>query len=247
MYENGFFHVKTFCASIVHTIEWNWIEEKQKYFKRKPIKASHRMRIPYMNDWQWQPDCSWKSKHNRILPTHHQISWTSAPLSAETNLIKKEQIGHGQRAPRISTHIHISRTKSKDKRQLRQQKKTEINHRKQQQQQQRNKSIEKSIIMELMESRQSHVATRFNYDDDTNSGMHYGNLVKQSSMNSFFNVNDFIESSTIVPDPDNVAESLTTSSAILIVKCFVFGFIILAAIFGNMLVIVSVMQHRKLR
>lgn len=101
--------------------------------------------------------------------------------------------------------------------------------------------------MELMENRQSHVATRFNYDDDTNSVMHYGKLVKQSSMNSFFNVNDFIESSTVVPDPDNVAESMTTSSAILIVKCFVFGFIILAAIFGNMLVMVSVMQHRKLR
>lgn len=101
--------------------------------------------------------------------------------------------------------------------------------------------------MELMENRQSHVATRFNYDDDTNSVMHYGKLVKQSSMNSFFNVNDFIESSTIVPDPDNVAESMTAASAILIVKCFVFGFIILAAIFGNMLVMVSVMQHRKLR
>lgn len=101
--------------------------------------------------------------------------------------------------------------------------------------------------MELMESRQSHVATRFNYDDDTNSAMHYGKLVKQSSMNSFFNVNDFIESSTLVPDPDNVAESMTAASAIIIVKSFVFGFIILAAIFGNMLVMVSVMQHRKLR
>ncbi|XP_037947986.1 octopamine receptor beta-1R-like [Teleopsis dalmanni] len=33
----------------------------------------------------------------------------------------------------------------------------------------------------------------------------------------------------------------------VIVKCFIIGFIILAAILGNMLVIVSVMQHRKLR
>lgn len=108
--------------------------------------------------------------------------------------------------------------------------------------------IEYNYKMELMENRQSHVATRFNYDDDTNSVMHYGKLVKQSSMNSFFNVNDFIESSTVVvPDPDNVVESMTASNAILIVKCFIFGFIILAAIFGNMLVIVSVMQHRKLR
>lgn len=33
----------------------------------------------------------------------------------------------------------------------------------------------------------------------------------------------------------------------VIVKCFIIGFIILAAILGNMLVIVSVMRHRKLR
>lgn len=98
--------------------------------------------------------------------------------------------------------------------------------------------------MELKENRQSNVATRFNYDEDTNSIMFYGKLVKQTPMNSFFNVNDFIESTT-VPDSDNVAE--TTTSVILIFKCFVIGFIILAAIFGNMLVIVSVMQHRKLR
>lgn len=34
---------------------------------------------------------------------------------------------------------------------------------------------------------------------------------------------------------------------LVIVKCLIIGFIILAAILGNMLVIVSVMQHRKLR
>lgn len=107
--------------------------------------------------------------------------------------------------------------------------------------------------MELMDNRQSHVATRFNYDDGTTSVMHYGKLVKQSSMNSFFNVNDFIDTSstTLVPDPEssgqNVTESIGASNAILIMKCFIFGFIILAAIFGNMLVMVSVMQHRKLR
>ncbi|KAH8417861.1 hypothetical protein KR222_007326 [Zaprionus bogoriensis] len=33
----------------------------------------------------------------------------------------------------------------------------------------------------------------------------------------------------------------------VVVKCFIIGFIILAAILGNMLVIVSVMRHRKLR
>lgn len=36
-------------------------------------------------------------------------------------------------------------------------------------------------------------------------------------------------------------------SVILLIKCFIMGFIILAAIFGNLLVIVSVMRHRKLR
>lgn len=36
-------------------------------------------------------------------------------------------------------------------------------------------------------------------------------------------------------------------SIVLLIKCFIMGFIILAAIFGNLLVIVSVMRHRKLR
>lgn len=107
-------------------------------------------------------------------------------------------------------------------------------------------------IMELNKNRQSNVATiKFNYDDDTNAILHYGHLVKQSTMNSFYNVNDFLESTTNVPDDpdgnDNSVESTTANNVILIVKCFVIGFIILAAIFGNMLVIVSVMQHRKLR
>lgn len=54
--------------------------------------------------------------------------------------------------------------------------------------------------------------------------------------------------------PDNgstaLAEAGEADSAHLtfvIVKCFIIGFIILAAILGNMLVIVSVMRHRKLR
>ncbi|XP_068152479.1 octopamine receptor beta-1R [Drosophila tropicalis] len=38
-----------------------------------------------------------------------------------------------------------------------------------------------------------------------------------------------------------------THLTFVIVKCFIIGFIILAAILGNMLVIVSVMRHRKLR
>lgn len=68
------------------------------------------------------------------------------------------------------------------------------------------------------------------------------------TMNSFFNINDFIESTTVPDGIDNVVETTAENNVIiLIVKCFVIGFIILAAIFGNMLVIVSVMQHRKLR
>ncbi|XP_073817724.1 octopamine beta1 receptor isoform X4 [Musca autumnalis] len=43
---------------------------------------------------------------------------------------------------------------------------------------------------------------------------------------------------------DALSESHLT---FVIVKCFIIGFIILAAILGNMLVIVSVMRHRKLR
>lgn len=39
----------------------------------------------------------------------------------------------------------------------------------------------------------------------------------------------------------------STHVTLVFVKCFVIGFIILAAILGNMLVIVSVMRHRKLR
>lgn len=93
--------------------------------------------------------------------------------------------------------------------------------------------------MELNETRQSNVAT--SEDEDA---INYGNLVKQSLMNSF-NVNDFIESNiSTIHDSDDVVDS---PIIFLLVKCFIIGFIILAAIFGNMLVIVSVMQHRKLR
>ncbi|XP_037046271.1 octopamine receptor beta-1R-like isoform X2 [Bradysia coprophila] len=94
--------------------------------------------------------------------------------------------------------------------------------------------------MELNETRQSNVAT--SEDEDA---INYGNLVKQSLMNSF-NVNDFIESNiSTVHDIDDVV--VDSPIIFLLVKCFIIGFIILAAIFGNMLVIVSVMQHRKLR
>lgn len=96
--------------------------------------------------------------------------------------------------------------------------------------------------MELKENRQSNVATRLNYDDNNTI---YGNLMKQSSMQSFFNVNEFMESTT-VSNFDNVTV-VDPPTALLLFKCFIIGFIILAAIFGNMLVIVSVMQHRKLR
>lgn len=93
--------------------------------------------------------------------------------------------------------------------------------------------------MELNETRQSNVAT-----SDDEDAINYGNLVKQSLMNSF-NVNDFIESNISRHDFDDVA--VDSPIIFLLVKCFIIGFIILAAIFGNMLVIVSVMQHRKLR
>ncbi len=93
---------------------------------------------------------------------------------------------------------------------------------------------------ELNETRQSNVAT--SEDEDA---INYGNLVKQSLMNSF-NVNDFIESNiSTLYDSNDVA--VDSPIIFLLVKCFIIGFIILAAIFGNMLVIVSVMQHRKLR
>lgn len=103
--------------------------------------------------------------------------------------------------------------------------------------------------MELNENRQSNVATiKYNYDDDTNPMLHYENLVKQSSMNSFFNINDLNESTTVPDDGvDNFVDWNTVINVIIIIKCFAMCFIILAAIFGNMLVIVSVMQHRKLR
>ncbi|KAH8306280.1 hypothetical protein KR018_005879 [Drosophila ironensis] len=51
------------------------------------------------------------------------------------------------------------------------------------------------------------------------------------------------ETSAAVEEDAEGATHLT----LVFVKCFVIGFIILAAILGNMLVIVSVMRHRKLR
>lgn len=104
--------------------------------------------------------------------------------------------------------------------------------------------------MEIDANRQSNVATDlYNFDEtdyNANKLIHYDKLVRQSPMNNFFNVNDFIDSTTIPEHSvDNIAQ--TTTNILLIFKCFIISFIILAAIFGNMLVIVSVMQHRKLR
>lgn len=105
--------------------------------------------------------------------------------------------------------------------------------------------------MELKKNRQSNVAMiQLSYEEDTSNIQHYEHLLTQSTMNNFFNINDFALSTT-VPDADdsgNIVDSSTAAfSILLIIKCFIIGFIILAAIFGNMLVIVSVMQHRKLR
>lgn len=124
--------------------------------------------------------------------------------------------------------------------------------------------------MELNETRRQSIILVIRNDDDiennnddniVNINNHYGKLVKQSLMNNF-NINDFIEST--VPgssdgggvgniginnhsNGDDELVDIQSTFIFLLFKCFVIGFIILAAIFGNMLVIVSVMQHRKLR
>lgn len=122
--------------------------------------------------------------------------------------------------------------------------------------------------MELNETRQSIILVIRNDDNDYNNNdddnnvininnNHYGKLVKQSLMNNF-NINDFIESTVpgsgsgnsvggINNNGDDEFGDIQSTFIFLLFKCFVIGFIILAAIFGNMLVIVSVMQHRKLR
>lgn len=110
--------------------------------------------------------------------------------------------------------------------------------------------------MELNETRQSIIVATRNDDEDDDDDItdinNYGKLVKQSLMNNF-NINDFIESTvpgsgSIETNSDNGGLVDIESTVIFVLfKCFVIGLIILAAIFGNMLVIVSVMQHRKLR
>lgn len=76
---------------------------------------------------------------------------------------------------------------------------------------------------------------------------YYGKLMKQSLMNTF-NVNEeFIESTTVPDLGEGGVVSMYWTPIAFFLKCFVIGFIILAAIFGNMLIMVSVMQHRKLR
>lgn len=76
---------------------------------------------------------------------------------------------------------------------------------------------------------------------------YYGKLMKQSLMNTFNVNNEFIESTTVPDLSEGGVSTMYSSTIVLIFKCFVIGFIILAAIFGNMLIMVSVMQHRKLR
>lgn len=121
--------------------------------------------------------------------------------------------------------------------------------------------------MEFNETRQSYVATNAAVfiDNDENDvvtdatadvgsttgdtvSQFYGKLMKQSLMNTF-NVNDEFIESTTVPDGGGGGggAAVHAMTIVLIFKCFVIGFIILAAIFGNMLIMVSVMQHRKLR
>lgn len=78
---------------------------------------------------------------------------------------------------------------------------------------------------------------------------YYGKLMHHPVLNSFNLSREYIES-TLEPDAgdlDDVSMSTTVSTIVVLVKALIIGFIILAAIFGNMLVIVSVMQHRRLR
>lgn len=93
----------------------------------------------------------------------------------------------------------------------------------------------------------------------------YGKLLQPSIMNTFNVSLEYIESST-TPDAalaaaatgdgigggggagDAITAALNIGAVLgLLCKCVIMSFIILAAIFGNMLVIVSVMQHRRLR
>lgn len=95
-------------------------------------------------------------------------------------------------------------------------------------------------IMEMNENGQSNVATnRFNFTTSYNL-MH---MLKQTSLNSALNQ---LNESNSVPDDRN-GDDANEKGIFRILKCFVISFIIISAIFGNMLVIVSVMQHRKLR
>lgn len=79
------------------------------------------------------------------------------------------------------------------------------------------------------------------------SGGSMGGVGSSESVTSVAEVdsgaNGVVDGSFSVPI-DALSESHLT---FVIVKCFIIGFIILAAILGNMLVIVSVMRHRKLR
>lgn len=103
----------------------------------------------------------------------------------------------------------------------------------------------------------------------------YGKLLQPSIMNTFNVTLEYIES-TVEPETAMAAAAAAASVehsvgggisgagddahggafatihsvgaiAGLLTKCIIMSFIILAAIFGNMLVIVSVMQHRRLR
>lgn len=77
----------------------------------------------------------------------------------------------------------------------------------------------------------------------------YDKLMHQAVLNSFNISREYIES-TLEPENgsgDDVTTASTAATVLLMVKALIIGFIILAAIFGNMLVIVSVMQHRRLR
>lgn len=80
---------------------------------------------------------------------------------------------------------------------------------------------------------------------------YYGKLMHHAVLNSFNISREYIESTlepeSDVGDRDDVSVASMVSILVVLGKALIIGFIILAAIFGNMLVIVSVMQHRRLR
>lgn len=72
-------------------------------------------------------------------------------------------------------------------------------------------------------------------DNQTKNMLNYSDILHVVGSKNFYEENT----------PTVVMES--PPSILILIKLLLMGFIIIAAIFGNLLVIVSVMRHRKLR